>query len=533
VSISHRSRALTFAVAAGFASAMLAACGGSSSTSNQLPSQSSPPPISSPTYVSAGDAPMNSVLAAQVTFSAITATDSTGKTVSLLSAPATIELSHLAGLRAPLAVSSLSAASYASISYTISGVSVSYVDGTGTVQPNVAATLSCGSNTTTCTFTPGTPAGGGAPAVPATVAVTVTLANSKGPAPLVVGDSTATDIGLDFNLASALDLTGTTVTFTPNATVSAAQVEHEATPPSFQLDGTASSVSASGNSVILQTATGVSVLESFATGALDDNLTVAALNPGTALETTATLNPNGAFVATSAMSPNVGAALGSGDEVVSGRVTAITATDSTGAACTPVTSTGTCNLASVTVVRSQSTNSASSTPDLGTAITVPVASTTMFSNTAAAKAAGMTTFDQTQVFVGQSIYLAWTNVAANAAANPPVAASMIADNIRPAAITTSGVSATAVTVNATTNDSTFTLTPSGISPVPTPLTASASAATAVNVTDANGTYTSAATLATGGTSTTGMAVGTTVNASGYLSQPSAGAYTLLLTQLQN
>ncbi len=522
-----RSRTLCFAVAAGFASAMLAGCGGSSSTSVQLPSQSSPPPISSPTYVSVGDAPMTNVLAAQVTFSAITATDASGNANSLLSAPATIELSHLAGVRAPIAVGSLGAASYASISYTISGVSVTYVDGTGTVQPNVVAALSCGTNTTSCTYTPGTPAGGGAPAVPATVAVTVTLTNTKGPAPLVVGDSTATDVGLDFNLASALDLTGTTVTFTPNATVNAAQVENEATLPKLELDGTAKSVTASSNSVILKTASGVSVLESFASGALDDNLTVAALNPGTVLATVATFNPNGSFVATSAVSPNGGAALGSGDEVVSGIVTKTTVDNTT----TPPT------LTSVTVVPNQSTNTATpGTPDVGEAITIPVASTTLIQDTAAATAAGLATFDQTQVFAGQSVMLAWTNVAANPGATPPVVASMIADEIRPAPVSTSGTSASAVT--ATSGVSTFTLVPNPTTnyaafvPIASE-TAAATTATSVNVTDANGTYTSSTTLATGGTNGAGMVTRTAVSARGYLSQPTTGAYTLFLTQLQN
>ncbi len=525
-----RSRTLCFAVAAGFASAMLAGCGGSSSTSVQLPSQGSPPPISSPTYVSIGDAPMSNVLAAQVTFSAITATDASGNANSLLSAPATIELSHLAGVRAPIAVGSLGAASYASISYTISGVSVTYVDGTGTVQPNVVAALSCGTNTTSCTYTPGTPAGGGAPAVPATVAVTVTLTNTKGPAPLVVGDSTATDVGLDFNLASALDLTGTTVTFTPNATVNAAQVENEATLPTLELDGTAKSVTASSNSVILKTASGVSVLESFASGALDDNLTVAALNPGTVLATVATFNPNGAFVATSAVSPNGGAALGSGDEVVSGIVTKTTAADASGAACTAV-GTGTCSLTSVTVVPNQSTNTATpGTPDLGTAVTIPVASTTLIKDTAAATAAGLATFDQTQVFAGQSVMLAWTNVAANPGATPPVVASMIADEIRPAEITTSGATASAVTTNATTGVSTFTYVPTATTnyaafvPIASE-TGSANAATAVNVAGAGGTTYTNTTIAN-------IPAGTPVMAQGYLGS-AAGAYTLFLATLGN
>ena len=513
--MSPRSRVICFAVAAGFASALLAGCGGSSSNPVQLPSQSSPPPISSPTYVSAGDAPMANVLAAEVTFSAITATDASGNSVSLLAAPATLDLAHLGGARAPIAVGSLGADSFASISYTISGVTVSYVDGTGTVQPNVAATLSCGANTTTCTFTPA------AGTAPATVAVTVTLTNAKGPAPLVVGDSTATDVGLEFNLASALDLTGTTVTFTPNATVSASQVENEAAPPTLELDGTVSSANASNNSVILKMASGVSAQEAFTTGALDDNLTVAAVQPGTVLYTKATLNTSGSFTATTAEDPNGGVALGTGDEVVSGIVTATTVDNTT----TPPT------LTSVTVVPNQSTNSATGTADLGTAITIPVASTTLIKDTAPATAAGLATFDQTQVFPGQSVMLAWTDIAATKTAP----ASMIADEIRPAPVSTSGTSASAVT--ATSGVSSFTLVPdpatnyAAFVPIATE-TASANAATSVNVTDGSGnSYTSAAALATGG-SGSGMPTGTTVTAQGYLSS-AAGAYTLFLATLGN
>lgn len=115
----------------------LASCGGGSAV--QTPSNTS---VGAGSSQSAGDvfllgtdAPLPSVLAFQITFSGLTVSNGTA-TANLLSSPQTVEFARLNGLRTLLALQSVPAGTYTTVTATVSSPVISYFDPT-TTPPSV------------------------------------------------------------------------------------------------------------------------------------------------------------------------------------------------------------------------------------------------------------------------------------------------------------------------------------------------------------------------------------------------------------
>lgn len=389
--------AVSLATALAFAAMLtFSACGGnSSSTLGTNPGQGSfnQPGPPSQTAVTAGDAPMAGVLAAQVTIGSVTATNANGTSTSLLLNPAVVELSSVGTGQTLLDVNSLPQGTYNSITFTITAASFTYMNG-GTVA-----------------FATSTP--------PATTPATVTIPTASQSltytfaTPVVVNYQNASLLNLDFNLAQELDLTGTMVTFTPTVTsgttagnvavslgavtgLSAAQSTVEAYGTVASANATASSPS-----LVLTTDTGYGetvFLNTTPPTVFNANLGLANLAVGARARVVGTLNPDGSIEASSVESADNGAAEIAVKGVTPGSVNngVVTATSASG----------------FTMVVTNSSVAA----QVGQVVTVNTAAATLYAAGAAAVGAGQTaTFNASQIFPGQAVWVAGTTDKASTA----------------------------------------------------------------------------------------------------------------------
>lgn len=94
-------------------------CGGASSAN--------PGAAAAKTQIKIGDAPADSVLAFELKITSISLSQQGGGSVNVLSTPAEIELSHLAGMVEPLAVANAPSGTYTGASVSVSNVEVTYI----------------------------------------------------------------------------------------------------------------------------------------------------------------------------------------------------------------------------------------------------------------------------------------------------------------------------------------------------------------------------------------------------------------------
>ncbi len=188
---------LMLAVIAGLA-LTLTACGGGGGggVSNPPPGSNPLPAGMAAVKVQMGDAPVDSVVAFEITVNSIVLTDMNNNNVEVLSAPRRIELSHNSATLEPLAALQVPQGTYTKATITVSNPEVAVVNGSGQV---VELAVSLASPTATVPFNP----------------------------QITVG-TTASSINFDFNLAASLAINGNTATVTPAFTAGAAQVVAEA-----------------------------------------------------------------------------------------------------------------------------------------------------------------------------------------------------------------------------------------------------------------------------------------------------------------
>lgn len=395
----------SLAVATATAAALsLAACGGNSASST------TPPATGSPAIISVGDAPMSSVLAALVTVSDVTITPTSGSPIHLLSQSRIIELTHLGGIRAPLDVHTIPQGTYSSLSLTVTAATITYLNNGAPTTVN--ATL-------------GTPA-------------TATI--QLNPA-LNVDDNTSDDIRFDFDLSKSLDLTNNVVTFTPSISAAAVRVKGEGKDDRvIYVNGTVTAVSTTNNTITLQQRdTGLSVtLNVNNQTKFDDNESLSSIQVGAVIHTVDQLQSDGTLVALAVGDTDGGQNPGSGERVDNGLVLSV-ARDSSN------------NLTSFTMVVRESI----SEDNEGKVETVEVSSSgttpTAFKITDRATAAGMSLWDQTQVFPGSGV---WVRGTTDTTATLP---SEVAAVIRPAQVNPFGLSSAAVVVGSTSGSFTIPL----------------------------------------------------------------------------
>jgi hypothetical protein len=197
----------------------MTACGGGSTGSfSSPPPGSNPPPAGMAAMtVLMGDSPADSVVGFEITVNSIVLTDTSNNTVTVLSTPRRIELSHNSATVEPLSALNVPQGTYTKATITVSNPEVEVVNGSGQV-----------------------------------VELSTTLANNSGTvgfSPAVTVGAMATSLSFDFNLAASLTINGNSASVTPVFGASAAAVvaEAEQDDESGQIEdltGTVSSVSA-------------------------------------------------------------------------------------------------------------------------------------------------------------------------------------------------------------------------------------------------------------------------------------------------
>lgn len=395
---------IALTLAAGVA---LAACGGSGGANVNTNTPPSSQPSSGNAVVSVGDAPMSSVLAAVVTVSAVTFTTSSGTAVQLLDQPRQVELTHLGGIREPLVMHALPQGTYTSLSLTVSAAQITYINSSGSVVTTNATIPSANATTT------------------------ITLSN-----PLDVNDANATDIRFDFDIQDSLDLTGSTVTFTPQISAAVARVKSESTTDrDIYVDGTVTAVSASANTITLTTDdSGLSVtLNVTSSTKFDDSLSLSNLQTGTEIHTVDDLNSDGSLTADVVEDANGGGGVGSGTQVSGGIITAVTRDANN-------------NLTSFNLAVRNTTEKS----EFGQVLTVQVNNATDFKDSLRAQNAGLASFDATSIFAGEGVWVAGTDVQSTAD-------TVLATEVRPAAVSPYGLTSAAVQANTAGNGYILTL----------------------------------------------------------------------------
>lgn len=457
-------RKILVVLVAGIWSLVTVGCGGGGSALSTSSNPGSSGASTHPMMVTVGDAPLNSILAAKITVSAVNATTSSGS-VSLLSQPKSIELSSLGGVRTPLELSQVPAGTYTGASVTVSAAHVVYVDpSTGQVTVKDA------------TINNGT--------------VSVTFAS-----PLTVTDTSAeADVRLDFDLANSLDLTNGTLTFSPVIKTAAAFLDKEKdTDRGVTVSGKVTAIS--GNTITVQSLDGNTTvtLKLASDTHFDDQVTPASLQVGSIIEVRGKLQDDGSILVTSLEADDHGDVEDSHSMGGLGVVTAVT-TDS-----------------NHTVTGFQMVlRRAYQDADIGKTVNVQVTSNTVFHLTFLAQLAGMTSFDASQLFPGQSVLITGT---------VGTDGSIVAREIRPAPTTANVTLATAPASGQTT----FTVALDANAAL-TKLAQISSLAVGIN----NVTILEGSQLAVTGLAN--LAVGSPLTVRGYLSQ-SNGAYTLNATRI--
>ncbi len=101
--------------------------GGGSTTGSPTPKSSATTPV----QVTVTDAPSDRILSFEITINSISLTAQDGSTVSVLSSPTEIELTHLVGTTQPLTLTSVPQGTYTSASFTVSDPSITFVNAMG------------------------------------------------------------------------------------------------------------------------------------------------------------------------------------------------------------------------------------------------------------------------------------------------------------------------------------------------------------------------------------------------------------------
>jgi hypothetical protein len=210
---------ITLAALAGCSSYTMSSASGGSGASSSL---------TVPVMIT--DAPNDQLVSFSLTLNSIVLTDSSGATTNLLSSPATIEITHLNGIQAPLVTAKIPAGTYVSATFSYSNPQVTFIDSTGaTIVANTVL-----ANTST-TYTPPT-------------AVTLNSSNVS--------------LLVDLLAEKSIAISGTTVTVTPAFVLkpipAAGFMPHQGDNETG-LEARGTVVSASGSTLVIQPPSGANV----------------------------------------------------------------------------------------------------------------------------------------------------------------------------------------------------------------------------------------------------------------------------------
>lgn len=165
---------------------------GCSSSNQSMPPVAFTPTTGATMAVNVGDSPSDGIVDFEMTINTITLTDTSNHTVTVLSTPTRVELTHVNGTVEPIAVMSVPAGTYTKATITVSNPEVEIINTSGQVQ---TLTVTLASPTATVNFSPN----------------------------LVVTSGMPVTLNFDLNLAASVSISGTTATVTPTFTATVNQ----------------------------------------------------------------------------------------------------------------------------------------------------------------------------------------------------------------------------------------------------------------------------------------------------------------------
>lgn len=348
----------------------LAGCSGTSASGTSTSTAPAPAASATPMLVTVGDAPLSNILSAQVTLSAVSVTPTAGGSpVSLLTTPRAVELSGLGAVQEPLESEQIPLGTYSTVSATVTGAQVTYVDASGAIVTGTAAVTQ------------------------QSVSVALTPA-------LVVTSNQSVQLRMDFNLAKSFDLTGTTLSFTPALNTAAAAVNSESAAET-QVEVTGSVITISATSITVQSANS-GAQSTFVVNSgtrFSANAPASSIQVGAIVDVHGAVQSDGTLLADTISASMDGHAEGQGQSGGKGIVTAVTA-NSSGVVT-----------AFTFVPRQEYNGQSSSTP-----LNVTLASSTIYGANQDATQSGLQAgaFTNAEIFTGQSVKVLGTTTAANA-----------------------------------------------------------------------------------------------------------------------
>lgn len=251
----------------------LAGCGGGTTSANtpQAPGTTVTPAGNSAMTVLMGDSPADSVAGFEITINTITLTDANNNTVTVLSTPTRIELTHNSANVEALASVKVPQGTYTKATITVANPEVETVTGSGQVI-ELSATLS--NAMATVPFTP----------------------------PLNVG-SMSTSLNFDFNLAASVVISGNSATITPlfnaNPVTVAAQAEQDDESGEIEdMTGSVSNVAAPNFSITLDQSSQAMTFVTNANTQFEGVAGVSSLQQGMIVQVDGSTQSDGTFLAT-------------------------------------------------------------------------------------------------------------------------------------------------------------------------------------------------------------------------------------------
>lgn len=316
----------------------------------------------SPMLVTVSDAPLGNIFAAKITISAVSVVGASGSPVSVLSQPETVELSGLGSLREPIDLTNLPFGTYNSVTVTVSSAQVTYLDST-TSQP-VTANATITSPTVTVALNPA----------------------------LNFSTQGEVDLHLAFSLSQSFSISGSTVTFTPAISTSAAQVDQEnSSQRNVRVTGTVIAISSSSITVQSGDSGRQFTFAINGTTQFSNGVTASSIAQNSIVQVKGQTQSSGTLLALSITPVSTESGMGQGQENSGAKGIVVTVSHG-----------GSGNLTGFTMISQEDFGSTMSN---SMTLNVVVASTTAYGVTEDAQQVGLTAsmFNASEIFPGQAV----------------------------------------------------------------------------------------------------------------------------------
>lgn len=308
--------------------------------------------------VTVSDAPLSNILSAKVTLSGLSLSGAGTSTASVLSQPTTVELSNLGAVQEPIELTNLAFGTYNRVTLTVSAAQVTYTDSTGTVT---TANATLGQSTITVALNP---------------ALTVT-------------DLSELHLQMAFNLAQSFSIMGNVVSFTPAVNTTGGKVSDESSSDrNFEIGGKVASVSSNSLTVVEGDSGRSFPIAINGSTMFSNGMTLSSIQAGAIVHVKGETQTDGSLLAQTITVETTGDSAGAGQDGAKGLIVKVTE-DGTGA------------VTGFTLVAQEGFGSEAQSVSVNVVLTG--STTYTVAEDYAAAGAALPTFNNAEVFLGQSV----------------------------------------------------------------------------------------------------------------------------------